>query len=111
MIWYKQMEPFVAALDPSTAHVSAPDKCSTAQTLSVLEFINLGKHKNACHRSHGLWNIYIHLITPEASPNGPMTNEAWLLTYVFGAISKSELSLHIKFATKNLGKIFVCLES
>ena len=52
------MEPFVAASIPTSApNVSAPDKCFRAQTLSVLEFINLRKKKNACHLSHGMQNI------------------------------------------------------
>ena len=44
------MEPFVAAsICNSAPNVSEPDECFRAQTLSVLEFINLRKQKNACH--------------------------------------------------------------
>ena len=53
----------------NVAHIeSALDKCFSAQTLSVLEFINLWKHKNACHLSHGmqkLQNISIHFQAPD----------------------------------------------
>ena len=44
------MEPFVAASICNVAHiVPALDECFRAQTVSVLEFINLKKQKSACH--------------------------------------------------------------